>query len=309
VSAIAGLLKSGSAPVLVTLAWPLAYVAARLYVGARDGFGAGDLPGFGIWTAVWLVPLLLTYLAAAPVLGRLSLVGRLLGAFLVGLGSGILFAVGLAAGMGPMVAAFSFPILHLWAGAGAVACVIASLFTVRLEVTPRRSRLVLRAGVAVLSFGIPVVLPTALAYGSMYVWDRGQDEVFLLPSGYEGAVMVFYNRAGAPALPTVDGKRVIEISPTGLLVTASPRIEGWSKREVFDVTTTGEHVPVQWDWTNRDSPEGERLAYSLSTRMSLLQYQALGVGPRRNREIYRRQAEAVLDSVALTVFRRNVPPN
>ena len=101
--------------------WLLALAAAAAYVATRHGFGSGDLAAFAFWTA--FLGALMAALAA-PVLRRTARRGRVARAALAalaGLAAGLAFTMAVAFALGPMVLAFSFPILPIWTGACAVA--------------------------------------------------------------------------------------------------------------------------------------------------------------------------------------------
>lgn len=62
---------------------------------------------------------------------------------------------------------------------------------------------------------------------------------FLLPDGYVGWVDILYDQHDGPALPPIDGKRVLTIPATGLLKTVSSAEEGWGSDEYFYLSPDG----------------------------------------------------------------------
>ena len=109
----------------------LPQVFAFAYVRARHGFGEGDLPAFAIWSAFFAGVILVAAVAVGFAriprnLPARTLVFAALGAVL---GIGWTFTVACCL-LGPWIGAFSFPVLYLWMGGGAIGLTLAARLTV-----------------------------------------------------------------------------------------------------------------------------------------------------------------------------------
>ncbi len=62
--------------------------------------------------------------------------------------------------------------------------------------------------------------------------DRAPNK-FVITEGFTGGAAVIYGVTGAPALPVVDGRRVLEIPADGVLQTSTAMEEGWAKDQFF----------------------------------------------------------------------------
>ncbi|HEX3159917.1 MAG TPA: hypothetical protein VHQ45_15470, partial [Gemmatimonadaceae bacterium] len=165
---------------------------------------------------------------------------------LAGLGAGILFTATVALAMGPWVGAFSFPILYLWAAAGALGMVAAAMALPvppeELRAPPPRLRRILGAMVLVLL--LVVAVPTVLFYGSALVWGRAEPAVHLVPSGYEGPVVIIYGDSGGAPERREGKTRVYDIPPGGVLRTRFAADPGWSAPDYFYVDAGGRRTPI-----------------------------------------------------------------
>ena len=273
-------------------------LAAR-YVAANDGFGAGDLPAFALWSAFLSA---LVAVAAPAVLrglhGRRRATAAALAA-VVGALLGIVYTVVVALALGPVVHAFSFPILSVWAAAGATGLVVPALLcpapaTAVVDGARRGWRRVLAAIALVLV--VTAAMPFLLLVGGL-VFDRAEPEIHLIPAGYEGPVVIVYgDPAGAP-MRREGRARVYEIPADGVLRTRFPANPGWERPSYFYVDAAGRRTAITRGTPCNDSLAGDPVQACLMPNMYVMgqpapDYESYVVGRRATR----RAMEARWDS-------------
>lgn len=285
---------------------PLSVLAAVIHVSLNSGFGRGDLRSFAFWSALLIIPLLFGFRAFRPLISRLAFVPRAALGLILGALLGALFTVALAVGMGPVIGSFSFPILYIWAGSAGIACCLAAVIAPLQTPKPVSEDVLKWSLVVILSLGVVGSLPILLQLGSMYLWDRAEPEVYLLPVSYEGPVFVLFAQPQAPPLPIVDGRRELRVPKNGVLLTSSSIAEGWKNPAVYYVRQDGLRVPVHTDWARIDTTDGVIRTYWLSTRIGgmvngvqqpTLRYEAFIVGARGSDSRLEERADFVLDSL------------
>lgn len=74
------------------------------------------------------------------------------------------------------------------------------------------------------------VLALLLGVGT-YVWktEIGDDEIYILPAGYRGVVLILYDQTNGEPKKYEQGKRVHEIPPSGILKTQFSVNTGWHR--------------------------------------------------------------------------------
>ena len=296
---IAAVISAAAAPLL-----------AAAYVRAHRGFGDGDIPVFTLWS-LGLGAFLITALPLAY--GRLARLSRArragLGA-LCGAVGGIVFTLTLALGMGPWINAFSFPILYLWAGAAALGCAVGAQFIAGAHVA-RQHRRPLRWSIAlaILVLALTAAAPFSLMLGSVYLWNRAEPEVHLLPAGFTGPVVILFDQAnGTP--PRREGRaRVYEIPASGILRTQFRENDGWSSPRYYYVDSAGQRSPVVAGAPCDSSLAGDPVEACLQGTLLLgnqpaQPYSAYIVGRRRDRT---NAAEHVDSLIRALVYGVRVP--
>jgi hypothetical protein len=291
---------------LPILSAPLAVLLAIAYVARNDGFGSGDIEGFAFWSALLTLLLLALFRSVSRSIATSNAGVRTLVGAAVGVDGALLFTSALALGMGSMIGAFSFPILAIWTIAAAIPCALAGWLLAPGSATPSFHHALTWVGAALGGLVVVGLLPLGLVYGSMYVWGRAQPETYLVPEGFQGPVFIIFDQAGAAPLPMVDGRRVIEVPQSGVVVTSSAIAEGWKNPEVFRVLNTGIREPVATDWSGADTLAAAVHTHWLPTRMGAsvngaaprsLSYEAFTLG-RHDREAgLEARADVVLDSL------------
>jgi len=71
------------------------------------------------------------------------------------------------------------------------------------------------------------------------------NDIYLIPSGYEGEVYVFYNIKGAPLVKTEDDFEVHDINEKGYFVTSTPEMDyGTVTDKYYYVDEKGNRIPI-----------------------------------------------------------------
>ncbi|MDV2886271.1 hypothetical protein RYX45_13865 [Alkalihalophilus pseudofirmus] len=110
-----------------------------------------------------------------------------------------------------------------------------------LEKTKLSSKLI-RIGLSI----VGAIVITVLA-GSLYtnMTSNETNDVFLIPEGYEGDVLVFYNIAGAPKVETEEGYTIHEINDNGYFITSTPEMSyGSITDKYYYVDKEGNRTPI-----------------------------------------------------------------
>jgi hypothetical protein len=102
----------------------------------------------------------------------------------------------------------------------------------------------------------------ALILADYFVWSRAEDEIHLLPQGYDGAVVIVFNRADGQPKEYEGKKRVYRIPTNGILKTQFAEKSGtlkWRNAEYFYVKKDGSRAPLAYDPLNKLPPDGGRI--------------------------------------------------
>jgi hypothetical protein len=81
--------------------------------------------------------------------------------------------------------------------------------------------------------------------------SKKDEDVFILPEGYVGYIAIIFNQDEGTAEKYVDGKRVYEIPPSGILKTKFNADYGWAKfPEFYYGSLEGKKIPYKYDFKN-----------------------------------------------------------
>ncbi|GAC1657708.1 MAG: hypothetical protein NVS4B3_24570 [Gemmatimonadaceae bacterium] len=234
-----------------------AFAGAAVYVGTRNGFRSANLATFGVWCA--FLGVTVAVLPAIFVRAGLPTQRTLRGLYGIGVGLvvGIALTLAMWLALGQWIRAFGFPVLYLFAGGAATAVGLTFAATKPLA-PPGASGLSLRRAITIFSglLALVAITPLVLTFGTMYIWDRADPEVHLLPAGFLGPVVIIYGQPnGAP--PRWEGKaRLFVIPPTGVLRTQAPPNPGWSNPSYFYVSAAGTRSPIVRGLCDDPLPDG-----------------------------------------------------
>jgi hypothetical protein len=146
--------------------------------------------------------------------------------------------------LGGWILGFGFPVLYCWVIGGLAAGLSAAVLSRRdtslgEQSVPLRGTLVRLAGISIaLVAGAPLVY-VGLLFGSVYVWNRAQHEVHLIPSGYRGPVIVIFNDSAGAAKEYENRARLYRIPPSGILRTQFGPNDGWRRADYYYLDVHG----------------------------------------------------------------------
>lgn len=291
----------------------VAVAGAIADVAANEWFGSGDVRAFAIWSGPFALWLAAVALLTRGWLHGLARIQRVVLSGLVGLVFGFVWTIAMALAMGAWVGAFSFPVLFLWMLGGLSAMCIWALYVQRIEpsveerLAPRRQKwriVLVLLGIPAGAVATAFTITFGVLFGSIFIWDRAERELHLLPAGYEGAVIIVFNDPNGAAA-RYDGKsRVYEIPESGVLRTQFPPNDGWSRPVYMYVDEEGRRTPIVTGAPCEDSLPGDPVQACLMGRMLMMdgqeipEYQGYVVG----RQADRRELYARGDSLLRHVF-------
>ncbi len=80
--------------------------------------------------------------------------------------------------------------------------------------------------------GIVISVIVILGFFTFYLSNQeGADQTYLLPSGFEGCVVIYYNVKGAPPLKIDNNEMVYRVPKNGVIETSSPYDTGWASEK------------------------------------------------------------------------------
>jgi len=246
--------------------------AAVAYVANHHWFALGDLRLFALWTLPLAV--LCALLAGSLRAWARTLAGRVRWLSLAAIGAliGGAWAYMAALLLGGWIAGFGVPVLYCWGFGGALAGIATGWVARREPAAPlsdsRRALLPRLVGLPILAFAGTAALFVGAEYGSVYLWDRAEPEVHLLPAGYEGPVIIILNVPnGAPK--EREGKaRLFRIPASGVLRTQYGPNDGWNAPAFFYVDRAGHRTPIPGQAACSDSIDEHVRACWMGTRMN-----------------------------------------
>jgi len=79
--------------------------------------------------------------------------------------------------------------------------------------------------------------------------DRAEKEIFVLPQGFTGYVLIVYDQPGGQEQVYEDGKRVYNIPTNGILKTKFTNNPGWMEFPEFyyETVNSKQKIPVKFD--------------------------------------------------------------
>jgi hypothetical protein len=95
-----------------------------------------------------------------------------------------------------------------------------------------------------------ILLVVILAIGSVVFYlfkdEKGEDEIYLVPEGYQGAVFIVFNQHDGVNKKYEKGKRVYEIPSNGILKTKFELNKGWHQLPLCFYVNKQTRTPVKY---------------------------------------------------------------
>ncbi|MGB7070288.1 MAG: hypothetical protein WBD22_12405 [Pyrinomonadaceae bacterium] len=107
------------------------------------------------------------------------------------------------------------------------------------------------------------VLALLLGVG-VYVWktEIGDDEIFVLPEGYRGVVLIFYDQKEGEPKKYERGKRVYKIPRSGILKTQFSHDEGWQHFGEYFYDGNGQLARIPYVRDGRDTESNRAIGFN-----------------------------------------------
>src|SRR5699024_6655276 len=137
------------------------------------------------------------------------------------------------------IGAFSIPILYLWIIGSILQLLFLDWRLPKLTAKPKASKIV----IGLLSFPLTTIIVVIgmyiISFASSYL-TRPEKELYLIPEGYVGKVVVFFNQADGEKHEYENDRRVYRIPETGILFTQLKDEQGIINQEYYYVSPNGQ---------------------------------------------------------------------
>jgi hypothetical protein len=236
-------------------------VAVTIVLYRQDWFGKGDTYAFVFWTIPLTVGLsvagqtIVNLFRQRPFLLRLFFIILTAGLFSFG------WAYFVALILGPWIGAFSIPILYLWIVGSILQLLFLDWRLPKQTEKPKTSKIV----IGLLSFPLTAIIVIVgmyiFSFASSYL-TRPEKELYLIPEGYIGNVIVIFNQPDGEKTDYEDDRRVYKIPKTGVLFTQFKDEEGIINQEYYYVSPNGQRRKLgvldnrdfNEEWTTEKNP-------------------------------------------------------
>ncbi|MBF9255818.1 hypothetical protein I2I11_21140 [Pontibacter sp. 172403-2] len=218
-------------------------IAITVILYLQDWFGKGDTYSFIFWTVPLAAGIAVSGLAMLGLVRISNIFTRISFIALVAVLLSIGWALCVSFVLGPVIGAFSVPILYLWT----IGSFVQLLFLFRLPVQASRQELsIALKGLLIL----PVTLVAAtvsiflLSFLGSYL-TRPEKETYLIPSDFEGEFRVVYGEECGINPPIENGRRVLTIPENGVLIIQPEFEAGIIDHEYYFVDKNGKREKVR----------------------------------------------------------------
>lgn len=259
-------MKLGKVREAVTLGFKTVLAAAGPFVLGAYLFSPNNLAFYAIALVPYGVFLAYVGLPARLLLQDLGIPKRVAGALFIGLPAGYLWAVAFALWLGGRLPdvlgeVFRFPLLYFWMVGGF--CGVLAAASVKSSVwagysTRRRQSRWKPIGLLIATLFAYVLSLAAVFAAISIVPDQIEPEVYLIPDGYIGPVLVVFDQPGGQP-PVFDGEtRIYNIPPSGVLLTQLPPPKEGIGPELWYVDDEGRKTkPIQFNGSCVSPPAGD----------------------------------------------------
>jgi len=111
-------------------------------------------------------------------------------------------------------------------------------------------------GVKALSALLPLPM-VVLGFFGWYQFSKGPSETFLIPSGYRGEIVVFFDEPCGKQVVSENGRRIYEIDKDGILITQFVKRRGLLDQEFFYVEENGIRNQLPYFLTQNLGPKND----------------------------------------------------
>jgi len=224
-------------------------VPCVLYVAQNDWFGKGDIAAFVFWSFLYSVFIVIFGFAIYRETKTLKKSLQVLMFIFAGLFAGFLITLTVRILLSDWFYTFSFPVFYFWIFSGfsgmlsfyATTKIVADtshVETTQPIINKPLGKLILK--LVMYLFGIPIGLIISLAMiyfllilGSVYIWNKGDNETYLIHSGYTGPIIIAYDFKDGEPEQYKNGRRLYKIPKSGVLKTRFDKNTGWSDMPKF----------------------------------------------------------------------------
>lgn len=236
---------------------------ARAIVERAGGFGYYDVVPFAILT----LPLGVAVSVCAAAVFRLSWrasrwqngVALFAGAVI-----GVLYAIAVQAFTGPMLFAYSFPVLYLWGLASAIGLWIGH-YVAGIPGEAERAKPVVTKRMLLGCLGTAGVLVSVpFLYATVQVMRlRANGSVYLIPDGYIGPVVIAYDDSAGVAEEREGRRRTYRVPRTGMMRARFGRDRGFA--EFYYVRADGVRTRIPGPGACDEQPSGDPVMVCIGT--------------------------------------------
>jgi hypothetical protein len=227
----------------------------------QDWFGKGDTYAFVFWTIPLAAGLsvagqtIVNLFRQRPFLLRLVFIILTAGLFSLG------WAYFVVLILGPWIAAFSIPILYLWIVGSILQLLFLDWRLPKPTEKPKTSKIVFGLLYFPLTAIIVVIGMYIISFASSYL-TRPEKELYLIPEGYVGRVIVIFNQTDGEKPEYENDRRVYRIPETGVLFTQLKDEQGIINQEYYYVSPNGQRQKLgvldtrdfNEEWTTEKNP-------------------------------------------------------
>ncbi|HWY37225.1 MAG TPA: hypothetical protein VNY73_01605 [Bacteroidia bacterium] len=217
-------------------------VVAIILIGQKF-FGKGDIYPFFFWTIPLAIGLSVGGQAILDLFKTKIFVLRLL---LILLTTGLIsfcwvYFVYLI--LGPWINAFSFPIFYLWVIGNTIQLLFLDRYLPKRIAQQKIPGIFLRLLAFPLTLVLVVIVILSLSYFKDYL-TRPEKEIYLIPGNFEGKFRVIYGENCGEQPLYENGRRVMKIPDSGILIIQPKFQSGWVDNEYYLIDDNGKRTKL-----------------------------------------------------------------
>lgn len=232
-------------------------IAVVIVLTRQDWFGKGDTYSFVFWTIPFAVAISISGEAFLSLFRKANFLSGILFIIIISIIIAVVWTYCTALVLGPWIGAFSFPILYLWIVGGFIQLLFLNWRLPKPLKVQYLKLLYFPLGL----ISVLIILFT-FSFIGLYV-TKPDKELFLIPDGYRGNVIVIYNQKDGIKEEYEGGRRVYRIPKTGVLFSQFKDEEGIINQEYYYVSVDGKRRKLgvldsrdfNEEWTTEKNPK------------------------------------------------------